>query len=124
MGGNEPPPVPKPPRLEQDGTLELDGRRILPIRRSDARDFSAYLAARDKAADLGVELQIVGDDAFVQPVQPSGAVGEGVHISAEGNKVWTIPRNMLHDNRRYEAAKARASEQGMELLIVPDDKAA
>ena len=87
-GGNEPPPVPKPPRPEQDGTLELDGRRVLPIRRSDTRDFSQYLAAKDKAAELGVSLEIVAEDAFVRPATSSGAVGKGVHIASQGRKCY------------------------------------
>ena len=120
MVGNDPQPVPKRPRTEQDGTIAIDGHPVLPIRESDARNFQAYLAAKDKAAALGVPLEIVGDDAFVKPVQSLGGVGEGIHTTAEGNKCWQIPRSLLRDVAKYQAAKARASEQGMDLIIVDD----
>jgi hypothetical protein len=122
MVGTDPPPVPKPPSPETDGTIELDGRRVLPIRQSDARDFPQYTAAKAKAEELGVSLEIVRDDAVGQSATSSGAVGEGIHIASDGTKCWQIPRSMLRDVQKYEAAKARAAEQGLELLIVPDDE--
>ena len=46
-------------------------------------------------------------------------VGEGVHIASDGRKSWQIPRSMLRDITKYQAAKAQAAEQEMELLIIP-----
>ena len=122
--GNEPQPVPRRARPETDGTIELEGRRVLPIRQSDARDFPQYTAARGKADALGVPLRIVADDAFVQPATSSGALGEGVHIASDGTKCWQIPKSTLRDVAKYQAAKVRAAEQGLNLLIVPDDDSA
>ena len=77
-------------------------------------------STKAEAEALGVSLEIVGDHAFVQPVQSSGAVGQGIHTDAAGTKYWQIPRSLTRDIAAYEAAKARAAAQGMELLIVPD----
>ena len=128
--GTDPQPAPRPPRPEQDGTLEMARHRVLPISESDARDFPQYTAAKGKATALGVSLEIVPDNAFVQRVQPSGTAGEGVHIGEGGRRLWQIPRsltrdiNLTRDIKKYEAAKVRAAEQGLDLLIVPDDDSA
>ena len=122
--GDDSQPAPRRARPETDGTIELGGRRVYPIRESDARDFQAYVAGKDKAAALGVSLEIVADDAFVQSATSPETIGQGVHISADGTKCWQIPRSLTRDIQKYEAAKVRAAEQGLDLLIVPDDDSA
>lgn len=71
LQGTQPEPEPTPER-QDDGTVEIDGRRIFPIKRTDAAVLSRYEKFRAVARGLEAELVIVPDN-FFSPDGPEAA---------------------------------------------------
>ena len=68
--GIDPPAVGRPPQVDADSCVLINGRRVLPIVYSSARDFQRYAAENDLAMGLGVELLIVPDGFYATPLPP------------------------------------------------------